>query len=279
MSQFSGRNGFAVGLTLGLCLALLVYLFFGSGTKIPEEGQISGGFLWNWTGPLVSSADTLAQWIMTAFTIVAVLLVWSTLISTQDMLRETKRLGEAQAQAYVHAEKAFFFWGGETHARPRVEIWVRNSGSTPAKWYEIRVKELVWSHSAPPDRDTLFGQVILPEAFDGPWNAIPPGSEGNKATIVFSGDEEIVSIKRAAQDKLGLSTPSHGFAVVGEIRYQTFFDETFVTQFVFGRAALPSYECKETRTRIVEDITVNDNIERPIPLARLSARLQTYKKG
>jgi hypothetical protein len=144
MSQFSGRNGFAVGLTLGLCLALLVYLFFGSGTKIPEEGQISGGFLWNWTGPLVSSADTLAQWIMAILTIFAVVLLWQTLVQTNKTNQSAIAAAHAATEAnfllrqdqrpWLSFEVVDFgeFQVGTGAALSCPEVRITNLGKSPA---------------------------------------------------------------------------------------------------------------------------------------------------
>jgi hypothetical protein len=115
MSKLNWRNGFAVGLTAGICLATLVIL---SGQVIYDlarcgcnaqrsrhsaqyEGKdFPSSWWWRWTGDLVSSGDTFAQWIMVFFTIAAVLLVWRTFVATQEMAVDTREIGQAQARAY-----------------------------------------------------------------------------------------------------------------------------------------------------------------------------------
>jgi hypothetical protein len=154
----------------------------------------------------------------------------------------------------------------------------RNAGQTPAKWYEIRIRELVYPHEGFDHETPLLDQITLPDKFEGPWNAIPADQEGNKATVFFTENAERSDIMKASQDKFGLSVPSHGFLVLGEIRYQTFFGETFISQFCFGRAILPARKLKETRTRDVDGVSINDHIEEPIILARYAAKLSTYER-
>jgi hypothetical protein len=193
-------------------------------------------------------------------------------------LNVTREVGRDQSRAYIHADRANFFWGNEAQTSPRVEIWVRNTGQTPAKWYEIRIKELVYPHEGFDNKTPIFDQITLPDKFEGPWNAIPGDQEGNKATFFFKEDAERSDILKASQDKFGLSSPSHGFSVLGEIRYQTFFGETFISQFCFGRSILPARKVKEVRTIVVDSVTINDIIEEPIILARYSAKLKTYER-
>jgi len=107
-------GNFALGLVVGICLCLIFGLWFslfsqrieqpvgtdhdGHGHAYAEnyEQENEVGW-WRWTGSLVTSSDTLAQWIMMAFTVGAVFLVWRTLIATQDMARDTRELGIAQS--------------------------------------------------------------------------------------------------------------------------------------------------------------------------------------
>lgn len=293
MFRFSWRNGLAVGIITGIGLATLTILFAQAVYDLAQcehdaqcyryAAQYDGRDLpttwwWVWEKKLVTSSDTLANWIMALFTIFTVILVWRTLVATQKMVRDTARIGEAQSRAYVHADKVHFFWGNENQTRPRVEIWVRNTGLTPANWYEIRIKELVYPHEGFDHSTPIIDQVTFPEKFEGPWNAIPADGEGNKATFFFVEENEIEEINKAAMDRMGLSKPSHGFSVVGEIRYQTFFGEIFISQFAFGRAMLPTYRVDRTDTRDVDGVTINNNFERPIALSRYAAKLETYKK-
>jgi len=284
---------FAIGLIVGISLTVIATLIVSTGYEeatqlaypleqsINDVGQCGDGNkpVWGpWFGFCFGLFDSSAQWIMMIFTIAATVLLFATLKATRKMAVETTRIGEAQTRAYVHAEKAHFFWGGEKQDRPRVEIWVRNTGQTPAHWFEIKIEKFVYEHGSIPAGSSVFDMVSLPESYEGPWNAIPSGTEGNKATFIFSGGGDVEEINKASEDVFGLSQPTHGFSIVGEIRYRTFFGETFLSQFVFGRNSLPAYECKEVRTREVEGVPVNANIEAAVHLSRYASNLKTYEK-
>ena len=93
-------------------------------------------------GTFVRPSDTLAQWVMALFTIAFVVLVWRTLIATQDMARDTRQIGEAQARAYIHAEilgieiaKVENKDGSNIRFAARMRLF--NSGSTPAHDVEM----------------------------------------------------------------------------------------------------------------------------------------------
>ncbi|MBY6117442.1 hypothetical protein KUW09_24855 [Mameliella alba] len=98
-------------------------------------------------------------------------------------------------------------------------------------------------------------------------------------TFKFCEDWEIEAAHNAERDFSGLSHPTHGFAIIGEVRYETFFGEVFVSQFVFGRASLPEYECEETRIKKHEGLSLHERIEKPIALPKMSAELEVYKQS
>lgn len=152
MFKFPWRNGFAVGITSGVCLATVAILFgqaiydwarcnqnaecYRHAAKYKGE-DFPSSWWWRWTGDLVSSSDTLAQWIMAIFTIAVVLLVWRTLIATQEMVRDTRDIGQKQARAYLSLE----FVGTEIvpvetddgmKMRVTFQCNLVNNGSTPA---------------------------------------------------------------------------------------------------------------------------------------------------
>lgn len=291
------RDGkFAIGLVLGIGLTVIFFAFMltedqsrnspdmapliGANAQVQENRQSGDGLnaWWRWDGSLITSSDTAAQWIMMVFSIVAALLLFGTLIATQRMAKDTRTIGQDQSRAYIHADKAHFFWGGSRNQNPRVEIWIRNTGQTPAKWYEIKAKECVFAHNGEDSDAEPWRKTHLPDQFDGPWNAVPADSKGRKATFYFNSDEQVAEINKASRDEPGIAIPTHGFCVVGEVRYETFFGEIFTSQFVFGRSVLPPYKLKETRTRKVKDITVNENIEEPVPLVRFSGNIKAYEK-
>ena len=138
---------FALGIVLGGTIVAVLFLF-GQAiydlAKCNHDGQCNryaaqyngedfpSSWWWFWDGSFVSASDTLAQWIMAFFTIAVVLLVWRTLIATQEMARETTRIGEAQVRAYVSISKVenIHVTAGENIA---LNISISNSGASPAK--------------------------------------------------------------------------------------------------------------------------------------------------
>lgn len=161
------RNGaFALGLVVGCGLALNLFLWLDYITK-QEGNQPSsrnneansseiGGY-WDWAiGTFISPSDTLAQWIMAAFTVAVVFLVWKTLIATQNMAAQTtimasdtRGIGESQIRAYLHCASISVNTDAPEYT---TSIEVHNFGQTPAK------NAIIWCHtwvSSYPLKDTL----------------------------------------------------------------------------------------------------------------------------
>ena len=80
----------------------------------------------------------LATIAMTFITAAGAYYVWRTLKATQEIARDTARIGEAQTRAYVHVSGAELSWGGPNAEAPSIALTVENVGQTPAKWFEIR---------------------------------------------------------------------------------------------------------------------------------------------
>ena len=157
MSKFSWRIGLTIGLTLGSGVTAVLFVFghaIYDFAKCEHSGQCDryaakyesenfpSSWWWLWDGSIVSASDTLAQWIMAFFTIAVVLLVWRTLIATQDMARDTRDIGQKQARAYLHAKfldvKISEFNASDgSNIRFTAKIMIINSGSTPASQVEI----------------------------------------------------------------------------------------------------------------------------------------------
>ena len=99
------NHKFALGLVTGGGLVAIL-LLFGQAiydfAKCYQTGQCDrhavkyesedfpSSWWWRWTGDLVSSGDTLANWIMAIFTILVTFLVWRTLIATQKIATDTR---------------------------------------------------------------------------------------------------------------------------------------------------------------------------------------------
>ena len=103
----SGRNGFGLGLVLGICLTLIFGLFVW----------------WGLEDVIIGTDDTLAQWIMAIFGAIApALSAWAVVLLNRTLLQTeiatqatlaavdvTEKMGRLQTQAYVS------FAGTELH--------------------------------------------------------------------------------------------------------------------------------------------------------------------
>ena len=99
MSNGHKNGAFAFGLITGGGLSLYLFLWLDyrgrqesyQATKASNQGSNTAiGNLWDrLIGTFVSPSDTLAQWIMAISTIAVALLVWRTLVATQEIAKET----------------------------------------------------------------------------------------------------------------------------------------------------------------------------------------------
>ncbi|WP_371229392.1 hypothetical protein [Roseovarius sp. 2305UL8-3] len=292
MSKRFGNGYFALGLILGIGVTILFCLSIWprqidsnvgdaegqQSTTSYADNQISENSerhpLWHWDGGLVTSSDTAAQWIMMIFTVIAAALLLGTLIITQRMLRDTREIGQDQSRAYIHADKAQFFWGSNAMLNPKIVVSVRNSGNTPARWYQIRAKEFLWGdenreHLAPND----WSEISAGVEFGGKLHSVPAAQSQTSIELKLElTKEEIEKIKLRIFGELGA-----GFGIIGEIRYCSYFGEIFVTGFSFGRAGIPPYEVLEEReTGEFHGIRTSEKIERAISLTRMPFNLRAY---
>lgn len=153
------RNGaFSLGLVTGGGLALNLFLWLDytaktqtnrqSGTD--DEGHYSEiGDWWDrLIGTFISPSDTLAQWIMAIFTVVAVVVIWRTLVATREMVRDTKQMtinaqqiGEAQVRAYIRCSKVTCKPPGKNKQDDLFSLLVelQNFGQSPASIVQLLV--------------------------------------------------------------------------------------------------------------------------------------------
>lgn len=128
MLKFNWRNGFAVGLTLGIFSTALVLLVGENlndlakciaqtehceSTQTQKDGKEPEW--WNWTRRLVAAEDTLAQWIMAFFTIAATAVLLLTLRSAN----KTNAAAVKASQAALEANQIM-------RSEQRPWLWVRN---------------------------------------------------------------------------------------------------------------------------------------------------------
>lgn len=146
MSDGYKNGAFSLGAVVGAGLALNLFAWVSyyskqKADKAPQASsdQDSDKVVSYWdglVGTFISPSDTLAQWIMAVFTIAVVFLVWRTLIATQEMVRDTRDIGQKQTRAYLHCKTVTVQRVAAGKYISHVEI--HNFGQTPAK------KMIVW---------------------------------------------------------------------------------------------------------------------------------------
>lgn len=123
---------FALGLTLGLCLSTIFFMFAAQVQHTPnqysqaeqsdgaresyqqEDRNYTESTWWHWDGGLVSSRDTLAQWVIAflglvavALSAIAVYFVWKTLTATRQLAGDTRAIGDMQNRAWLKCGLTF----------------------------------------------------------------------------------------------------------------------------------------------------------------------------
>lgn len=221
------RNGaFALGLVTGGGIVLNLFLWSAyqenkTREKVPQtpnNDQYSEiGNWWDWLiRNFVSPSDTLAQWVMAIFTIVAVILVWRTLVATHEMVEDTKRMtrdtreiGQAEVKAYlsIKAAKAFV----DDKDGIVFDVTVRNFGQSPAKhvhaiasvWVNREITlpaamggETVQSSVEVFSRSVRLGEIPAGESVtSGTYNthdlSFPPDAVRNAEGIIIAGPGSI----------------------------------------------------------------------------------------
>lgn len=197
-------------------------------------------------------------------------------------LNVTREVGRDQSRAYVEVSSVNFRWGGKKMDRPKFSIIVRNSGATPAKWFQVRQSYLLLGvdESAPKSFDSLgisgdYGPI---------WSGLAPGGSGLTAGGPDVSDDPDIQKCRAEYGTLLKEGVENSLwpIVFGEVRYCTVHDEVFVSQFCFNRAWLDTYDSEEpvVTPKIEKGVKFNDIKNREIPqeFSRLGMALEVYKR-
>lgn len=116
-------SGLAFGLVVGLAVSAILFAWL--------VGGVPGW--WNHDGTLVTSKDTLASWLTAIFSFVAAIFLWLTLLATQEMAKDTRRIGEAQVKAYLTIRSVTLEVEHEGKLQNRLLVEVVNSGMSPAR--------------------------------------------------------------------------------------------------------------------------------------------------
>lgn len=174
MSKFNWRNGFTVGLTVGGAAVLLPFLFVQNiydlarcyqtqkcerSAALYESQDFPSWWWWDWTGSLVTSDDTLAQWLMSILTIAAVFLVWRTLVvtrrtllATQRMASDARDIGNRQTRAYCGVESIEAVpvsHPDDTKSKPLfAKVIIKNFGQSPGHKCSGRASLVTYSKAS-----------------------------------------------------------------------------------------------------------------------------------
>ena len=169
-----GRNGFALGLVVGTCLTLVAIIW------LPGLASLS------WVehdGVLVTSKDTLAQWVMAIIGLVAtgisawaVVLLKQTLMQTsiattaaQDATAVTRDIGQRQVRAYL-IDLNVRVTNYRPGALPTYYVTMKNTGQSPAR----SVRVAFGSRHGLGDADQIrFTGLVLKKMVD-----VPAGESG-----------------------------------------------------------------------------------------------------
>lgn len=227
---------------------------------------------WIWLG------DGVAQWVMAALSLGALIIsAWAvcllsrTLEATRDTLgaakdsnkaardavQVTREIGRDQSRAYVSIENARIFTGIErTH--PWIEVTVRNTGQTPAKWFSIGRCVFI-RHDKDRSIDSYLTEADATYQIDKRWGGIG-GNSCTTANAVPSNFVEALNQSYDAKCQL---------IFYGTVRYQTMFDEVFESEFVFfvhrptGYKERDRKEIPQKMMRSTANITAYRKIDQP----------------
>ncbi len=208
MSKIKWRNGFAVGLAIGVLGTVLIvaygHLASDLANCIGENGcegfaakydgaQMPDWWWWRWTGELVTSGDTLANWVIAILTIVAVVLLWQTLV-------QTNKTNEAAIAAATEAKAANDIMRDEQ--RPWLEFEIVDWGKPRFQEDGSRIIGIFFQPSvsvrnrgASPALNVAFGVKVFEGGGirdDGLFEAIADQQQSSDlphSLVVFPGDE------------------------------------------------------------------------------------------
>ncbi len=107
LGLIAGIGGTLVAVLLGEQIYDLVQCIAGTECNANSASDKDGDEpeWWYWARRLVAAEDTLAQWVMSLFSIAAVALIWRTLSATRQMVSEAKSTTDAAITAAEQAKR------------------------------------------------------------------------------------------------------------------------------------------------------------------------------
>ena len=160
-------------------------------------------------------------------------------------------------------------WGGKNAPTPILTGTARNTGETPAKWFEVQQYIFTAPIEDRPERD--HPKECLAEArktMPRRWNAL--GGNLSDLTFYASGEESgetIRSVYRKADVTLH---------VCGVLRYETFYGELFETEFWFSRSHIPQWKGTDCWEPVEGGVKICSS-EMAHPIGRAMCALESYK--
>jgi len=142
----------------------------------------------------------------------------------RDTLKETRRIGETQTRAYVHAKDAEIksTYDGTFD---KIILTVENVGETPAKWFSVGVEFRF-------GEDTEITKHAEISVVDRVWGPIAPNTPLTVNTTLP--DEQRMNEVAANFEAIIKGQSSNIGYILGRIRYCTIYDEIFATEFIFA---------------------------------------------
>lgn len=212
--------------------------------------------------------------------VVGIVFVGLTLRATHLALREANEATEAarkavevteegnrrQLQAYVHIERAEIKWGDIAGSEPRITLFAKNTGQTPARWFGIVAKvETTIPLLGPPS--ISFESVDLSRRRLHQWSAL-----GGLSTLSLPGIR--TADHSALHEAFTNQTVIH---IVGVVRYETLFGEMFETEFWFTSKPRHRYRAEPSEAAAAGVATYGTRKEAPRKMQRAAVALRTYR--
>lgn len=207
-----------------------------------------------------------------------ILLIWTLFLtraasaSAQEAVNVTREIGRDQSRAYVHIKDAELTWGGPKAESPNIRITVENTGQTPARWFEVVSHVVIepLDEKGRVVRAIKFSEIDFSDRTPVRW----PSLQGQRTCgHIIAADQELI---RGAYQK------SVAVTIFGIVRYKTFFDEVFETEFCYFRKSAPSYEHEVIKEDFIKTggMTETNTIIREVghPMSSSAMNLRAYEK-
>ena len=192
--------------------------------------------------------------------------------SNRDRSNVTRQIGRDETRAYVHVRDAHLTWGGPNAEYPNITLTVENTGQTPAKWFEIR--KIAFIKALDPDGGSTealsFRRAEVARLEATRWPSIAK-IKTCEALTTAQGQ----TLRSAYQQNKAI-------VIMGVVRYETFFNEVFETEFCFFSKRTPSYRFETVSVDSVDEglatRVTNFTQETPNKMSSTPMNLRAYEK-